>query len=98
MRRRLQAIGETRLVLEDPDALTVDAPTLESSPPRWKLLAAVVGALALFAAGWFLILAWAKTKAKTEIQHDGPPDDARMATLLLTAELEGGNLARFLDV
>jgi hypothetical protein len=86
------------MTTEDPDALTVDAPTLESSPPRWKLLAAVVGALALFAAGWFLILAWAKARAKTEIQHDDAHGDARMATFLLTAELEGGNLARFIDV
>ncbi len=40
----------------------------------------------------------AKAKAKTEIQRDDPPDDARMATFLLTAESEGGNLTRFIDV
>lgn len=48
VRRRLQAIGEARLVLENPDAATV-----ESVAPRRRFLA-TVGGLALFAAGWFL--------------------------------------------
>ena len=54
VRRRLQAIGEARLVLEEPNAATAGSPAAESRPPRWKSLAALAGGLALFAAGWFL--------------------------------------------
>jgi serine/threonine-protein kinase len=53
-RRRLQAIGEARLVLEDPGASEADRGAAASAPSRrsWPVVAgAILGGLALFAAG-----------------------------------------------
>jgi Tol biopolymer transport system component len=55
VRRRLQSIGEARIILEDPAALRSGAPA--AGPARIRALplaAAVAGAVALFAGGWLL--------------------------------------------
>jgi serine/threonine-protein kinase len=55
VRKRLQSIGEARIVLEDPAALRSDVPAARPTRPRTlQLAAAVAGAVALFAAGWLL--------------------------------------------
>jgi serine/threonine-protein kinase len=54
VRRRLQAIGEARIVLEDPDAARTGSsatPPPARSTARWVATAIAAG-LALFAAGW----------------------------------------------
>jgi serine/threonine-protein kinase len=52
LRRRLQAIGEARLALEDPSGAGPDAVATPDPRRRRKLAAAVAAGLALFAAGW----------------------------------------------
>ena len=52
VRKRLQAIGEARLVLEDPGP---EGSGSAGTAPRWRrVAAAIAGGLALFAAGWLL--------------------------------------------
>jgi len=55
LRRRLQAIGEARLVLEEPVAEGVDSGTTSAPRRRARIVAAAVaGGLLLLAAGWLL--------------------------------------------
>ena len=52
-RRRLQAIGEARVVLEDPSTLSPVAGVASAPRHGWRMwVAAVVAAFAIFAGGW----------------------------------------------
>jgi serine/threonine-protein kinase len=53
-RRRLQAIGEARLVLEDPGSATDFGGTPDGRSRYRTVVAAVAGGLALFVAGWLV--------------------------------------------
>ncbi|MGD8896028.1 MAG: protein kinase [Acidobacteriota bacterium] len=53
-RRRLQAIGEARLVLEDPGAAPATETIGTPAGRSWRTIAAVAVGISLFAAGWLL--------------------------------------------